>query len=226
MRIIHLSNEKKRDAQVGFEPKRQKSVIQYRTPDGKEYSNSRFLKSTIDTEPRDLAAHFPDVTAALIEGDPEVDMELVGRKLEELKKVFLTPEGKVAHSVTLTEHIFGTDGTEKSSRPQTATEGNINLDAMPIRWTGKLFPKSDALRKFVFARSYQIRHVNGLTFDFLYDIAKKLSESKSMVLLGGGEKGVGPLVMSANGTAYRAFLEGRIGGEKYNADTPPDQHGT
>lgn len=215
MRTIHLSNEKKRDAQVGFEPKRQKSTVQYRTPDGKEHSNVRFLKSTIDTEPRDLVAQFPDVAAALIEGDPEVDMELVGRKLEELKKVFLTPEEKVAHAVTLTEHIFGTDGTEKSSRPQTAAEANINLDALPVRWTGKLFPKSAALRKFVFARSYQLRHVNGLTFDFLYEIAKKLDESKSMVLLGGGEKGMGPLVMSANGTAYRAFLEGRVDGEKY-----------
>lgn len=119
MRTIHLSNEKKRDAQVGFEPKQQKSVIQYRTPDGKEHANFRFLKSTIDTEPRAPTAQFPDVAAALIEGDPEVDMELVGRKLEELKKVFLTPEEKVAHAVTLTEHIFGTDGMEKSSRPQT-----------------------------------------------------------------------------------------------------------
>ena len=215
IRTIHLSNEKKRDAQVGFEQKRQKSAVCYRTPDGKEYSNVRFLKSTIDTEPRDLTAQFPDVAAALVEGDPEVDMELVGRRLEELKKVFLTPEEKVAHAVTLVEHIFEPNGTEKASRPQAATEANINLDAMPIRWTGKLFPKSAALRKFVFARSYQIRHVNGLTFDFLYDIAKNLAESKSMVLVGGGEKGVGPLVLSANGTPYRAFLEGRVDGEKY-----------
>ena len=215
MRTIHISNEKKRDAQVGFELKRQKSVILYRTADGKGYSNARFLKSTIDTEPKDLTAQFDDVAAALTAGDPEIDMELVGRRLEELKKVYLTPEEKVAHAVTLTEHIYGPDGVEKSSRPQTATEANINLDALPIRWTGKLFPKADAMRKFVFVRSYQIRHVNGLTFDFLYDMAKKLDESKSLMLVGGGEKGVGPLVMSANGTPYRAFLEGRVDGEKY-----------
>jgi len=215
MRTIHISNEKKRDAQVGFELKRQKSVIQYKTADGKGYSNARFLKSTIDTEPKDLTAQFDDVAASLIAGDPEIDMELVGRKLEELKKVYLTPEEKVAHTVTLTEHIFGPDGVEKSSRPLAATEANINLDTLPIRWTGKLFPKATALRKFVFARSYQLRHVNGLTFDFLYDMAKKLDESKSVMLVGGGEKGVGPLVMSANGTPYRAFLEGRVDGEKY-----------
>ena len=124
-------------------------------------------------------------------------------------------EEKVAHAVTLTEHIYGADGVEKSSRPQAAVEANINLDALPISWTGKLFPKADALRKFVFVRSYQLRHVNGLTFDFLYEMAKKLHDSKSMMLVGGGEKGVGPLVMSANGTPYRAFLEGRVEGEKY-----------
>lgn len=215
MRTIHLSNDRRRDAQVGFELRRRKNAIGYRAPDGSEYTSARFLKSTVDTDPENLAAHLPDVAAALTEGDPEVDMELVGRRLAELKKVYLSPERRVVHAVTLTEHIFGPDGIEKSARLLTATEANINLDAMPIRWTGKLFPKTEALRKFVFANSYQIRHVNGLTFDFLCEIAKKLDESKSMVLVGGGEKGTSPLVMSANGTAYRAFLEGRVDGEKY-----------
>ena len=56
-----------------------------------------------------------------------------------------------------------------------------------------MFPKNQALRKFVFARTYQLRHVNGLTFDFLYEMAKKLHDSNSMMLLGGGEKGNAPL---------------------------------
>lgn len=215
MRTIHISNDKKRDAQVGFEFNRRKPSVQYKAQNGRDFSNARYLKSTIETELANIEKKYEDVATAMIEGDPEVDTELVGRKLEDLKKVYLTSNEQVAHSVTLTEHIYGTDGTEKSSRPLVATESNINLDDYPIRWTGKMFPKADAMRKFVFTRSYQIRHVNGLTFDFLYDMAKKLDESKSMMLVGGGEKGVGPLVMSGNGTPYRAFLEGRVDGEKY-----------
>ena len=36
-----------------------------------------------------------------------------------------------------------------------------------------------------------------------------------MMLVGGGAKGVAPLVMNNGGTPYRAFLEGRVDGDKY-----------
>ena len=35
------------------------------------------------------------------------------------------------------------------------------------------------------------------------------------MLIGAGEKGVGPLVFTKGGTSYRAFLEGRVDGDKY-----------
>ena len=68
---------------------------------------------------------------------------------------------------------------------------------------------------FMFKKSYQVQHVNGLTFDFLYDMAKKLHEANAMMLLGAGAKGVEPLVMANGGTPYRAFLEGRVEGDRY-----------
>ena len=81
--------------------------------------------------------------------------------------------------------------------------------------TGKLIPKDKAMRMFMFKRSYQVQHINGLTFDFLYDMAKKLAEADALMLVGGGAKGNEPLVMSNGGTPYRAFLEGRVNGESY-----------
>jgi len=216
MRAIHLSNEKKRDAQVGYESKSSKNALTYKTADGGSTINERYLKYTQATSAESLAAqNGDDLTDAILSGDPEIDMEMEGRKLAELKKVYLDPAGKVAYSVTLTEHIFLPDGTEKGTRPQTQSQANVSLDELPLRWTGKLFPKSDALRKFVFTRSYQVCHVNGLTFDFLYDMAKTLAEKKALMLIGAGEKGVGPLVFSKGGTSYRAFLEGRVDGSKY-----------
>ncbi len=148
-------------------------------------------------------------------GDPEIDMERFGLKVEGLKKVYVTPGQKVAYGVTLNEHVYLPDGTEKEVRPENTTAANMAIEGMPIRWTGKLIPIDKAMRLFVFVKSYQVQHVNGLTYDFLYEMAKKLADAKAMMLVGGGPKGVGPLVMSNGGTSYRAFLEGRVDGDKY-----------
>lgn len=215
MRRIHLANEKKRDAEVGFELNRSGQSAAYRLRSGKRHAGARLLKSTLETEPAALQAKYGDLAAALEAGDPEADMELAGRRLEGLSRVYLGPDGEVAYSVKLTEHVYAPDGTEKLSREPQETPANIALEDMPVRWTGKTFPKSAALRRFVFGRSYQIRHVNGLTYDFLYDMAKKLADTDSLMLVGGGEKGTGPLVFSANGSAYRGFLEGRVQGDRY-----------
>ena len=129
--------------------------------------------------------------------------------------MFLTPNQQVAYGVTLNEHVFLPDGTEKEVRPETSTTCNIASDGLPIRWTGKMIPRKKAMRMFVFRKSYQVQHVNGLTYDFLFDMAKKLADADAMMLVGGGQKGVAPLVMSNGGTPYRAFLEGRVEGERY-----------
>jgi hypothetical protein len=78
-----------------------------------------------------------------------------------------------------------------------------------------LFKRSDAVRRFVFTRNYQIRHIDGLTFDFLFAMAKELDKLDSLVLLGAGVQGKEPLLLERNGLPYRAFLEGRVSGDKY-----------
>lgn len=216
MRKINLSNELKRDAEVAFGNTMHRSKTIYKTADGSASANERSLKMTLETTTESLLQNYNDtLTDALINGDPEIDMEKFGMKLSELKKVYLTPQSKVAYGVTLSEHVYLPDGTEKEVRPESSTNSNISLDGVPIKWTGKLIPKSKAMRMFMFKKSYQVQHINGLTYDFLYDMAKKLSESKSMMLMGGGAKGNEPLVMSNGGTPYRAFLEGRVDGNSY-----------
>ena len=121
----------------------------------------------------------------------------------------------MAYGITINEHVYLPDGTEKEVRKETTLPANIAVEGMPLKWTGKLLPKDKVLRMFMFKKSYQIQHVNGLTFDFLYDMAKKLHDANAMMLVGGGEKGAAPLVLSNGGTPYRAFLEGRVQGESY-----------
>lgn len=216
MRKINLSNESKRDAEVAFGTTFSRKSPIYKTADGRRSQSERRVKATMATDTDALVAKYGDGLAdALIASDPEVDMEQYGLKVEGLKKVYLTQNGKVAYGVSLNEHIMLPDGTEKEVRPESSTNANIALDGMPIRWTGKLIPRQKAMRMFVFKKSYQVQHVNGLTYDFLFEMAKKLSEADAMMLVGGGQKGVEPLVMSNGGTPYRAFLEGRVDGDIY-----------
>lgn len=217
MRAINISNEKTRNAQVGFEVKKEKSDIRMVLENGSSFSNVRLLKSTLDTEAQLLTDSFgssSELARAIMREDPEIDMEKVGLRLSGVKKVFISEDGKVAYNINRQEVVYTPEGEEKDVRPFTDTEANINGD-IPIRWTGKLIPKQKAVRMFVFARKYQVKHINGLTYDFLYDMARQLHEKNSLMLVGGGPKGVGPLVLSNGGTPYRAFLEGRIEGEKY-----------
>ena len=216
MRKINLSNDTKRDAEVAFGTTFHRESPVYKTDDGKKSVNERRVRATMRTTDEALLAQYGEgLVDALIAGDPEVDMEQFGLKVEGLKKVFVTPQQKVAYVVTLLEHVFLADGTEKEVRPEQTTTANIALDGLPLRWTGKLIPRQKAMRMFMFKKSYQVQHVNGLTYDFLFDMAKKLAEADSMMLVGGGPKGVEPLVMANGGTPYRAFLEGRVDGDKY-----------
>ena len=216
MRKINLSNDSKRDAEVAYGTSFHRPSPVYKTADGKRGQSERRVKATMSTTDAALLAQYDAGLAdALIAGDPEVDMERFGLKVEGVKKVFITPGQKVAYGVTLNEHVYLPDGTEKEVRPEQTTTANIATDGIPIRWTGKLIPRDKAMRMFMFKKSYQVQHVNGLTYDFLFDMAKKLAEADSMMLVGGGPKGVEPLVMANGGTPYRAFLEGRVDGDKY-----------
>ena len=63
----------------------------------------------------------------------------------------------------------------------------------------------------------QLVHTDGLTFDFLHNLAKSLQESQTMALLGSGPKGAGPLVLRDGGSPFRSFLYGEASGSGENA---------
>lgn len=215
MRAINISNDRNRNAQVGFEQKAQSSGIKMVRSDREPYSNVRLLKSTMVTDFNQLGAtNSVDLIDYLVNSDPEIDMERVGLFLRRVRKVFITPDGKMAYRVSRKQAFYTPEGELKDVRKFHTPEANINID-IPLRWTGKLIPRDKAARMFVFTRSYQLKHINGLTFDFLYDMARKLDEQNSLMLIGGGSKGVGPIVLSTGGTPYRAFIEGRVDGDKY-----------
>ena len=110
--------------------------------------------------------------------------------------------------------IKNPDGTERERRPRKIAQPNCAAET-PLKWSGKLMKKKDVYNKFVFAGKRQIVHVNGLTYDFLFGMAKELEETQSLMLLGAGPKSNQPLILTRGGQQFRGFLEGRTQGDKY-----------
>lgn len=151
----------------------------------------------------------------LIEGDPEIDLEMVGKIIEDTNTVLLNKDNQPLYCAPeILEIIYGPDGKEVERRTPVEVAPNVN-EELPIKWTGKLIPRADLVRKYGIKRTMQLRHVDGVTFDFLFSIAKELDEKDSVMLLASGEGGKGPLVLQSNGSPYRGFLEGRVEGETF-----------
>ena len=201
---IHLANAKGRDAFV--------TLATLKAPAAPKLS----LPGDPVTFRRYVTARWGDNYATqLVEGDPEVDLEQVGQFIEQLQTIYLDPDGKVLTvEPNMIEVLTHPDGSERERRAPQETDSNTG-SALPVRWTGKRIDLAEAVRKFSFKRRMQLRHSDGLTYEFLFSMAKELGESQKVMLLGTGEKGTGPLIFQANGRPYRGFLEGRVQGTSY-----------
>jgi hypothetical protein len=217
MGTINLSNSKGRDAVVGTQSVRSAQTMRWLDEDGRQAATVRLLKADLARDIGSLeksAGGLDKVAQSLIQGDPEVDIESYGRALRETTRVFINPDGQPCHRVKQFEIIRNPDGTERERRPRKVAQPNTATET-PLKWSGRLMKKADVYNKFVFSSKMQIVHVNGLTYDFLYGIAKELEEKQSLMLVGAGAKSSQPLVFMRGGTGYRGFLEGRTQGEKY-----------
>jgi len=213
---IHLANAKGRDATVGLATVKAVAGPKLGLPSHEAMAFRRYVAGTAETSDAALKAHFgDDYGKALIEADPEVDIERVGMFVEQTQTVFLDAAGDVMFAEPrIVEILYNPDGSEKERRAPVETEANVNVET-PVRWTGRKMPIADAVRRFSFRRTLQLRHVDGLTYEYLFEMAKDLEASGSMMLVGTGDKGMAPLVFQANGRAYRGFLAGRTQGTSY-----------
>ena len=226
IRYIKLSNEKNRDAEVTYRSLNPKASIKLGINSPGDVINRRVLKSTTTTDFSTLIADFKlDKTEdeelqksillseEIIKNDPEIDFEMGGKYISGLQRVYVNEQQKPVFKVRKTEKIFSPTAELKEEREPKYNESNI-LDQI-VKWTGKMMSKSKMYNKLVFTKKYQIKHINGLTYDFLFEMAKQLSDKDSLMMLGGGKSGKEPLVMNDGGKPYRAFLEGRVQEDKY-----------
>ncbi|MCA1589037.1 MAG: hypothetical protein LC734_01340, partial [Acidobacteria bacterium] len=213
---INISNAKNRDAVVALEGLSPKRVISYTDADGQLVRTKKLLKSDISRDLPQLMKKrrtMESVAKSLIKDDPEIDIEQFGMFLADTSRVYVSPRG-IVHVVEEFEVVQNPDGTVRDRRPRKKELQNINSD-IPLRWTGKYIKKEEAIHRFVFTNKKQLVHINGLTFDFLYQIAKDLDKRNALLLVRAGEKGDKPVVMNRGGKSYNAFLEGRVKGDSY-----------
>jgi hypothetical protein len=217
MGSINIANSKGRDALVSSNAVQRPLRVRWLDEQGRQAQSARVIKGDMshDLDALEKSAGGRDkIAATLVAGDPEVDLETCGSMLRETSRVFVDVDGKIVHRVQQFEVVRNPDGTERERRPRKVARPNC-AEETPLKWTGKLMKKGEVYNKFVFASKRQIVHVNGLTYDFLFGMAKELEASQSMMLLGAGPKGNQPLVLTKGGQQYRGFLEGRTEGEKY-----------
>jgi hypothetical protein len=206
MFTIHLENEG-RNARVGLSaPASEKALapLEQVTPAGK----IKRVQALNGQKP------LPAPTSVqLMEGDPELDLAIAGRMMRDATGVYLDPsaaEPVIATDFKEVEVVYSVDGQEKERRARVFRTANVDT-TVPLKIVRRM-PTKECLTRFVFRGMQQLVHTDGLTFDFLYGLAKSLQESQSMALVGAGPKGAGPLVLRDGGMPFRGFLYGEVDG--------------
>ena len=202
-RYIKLANQKNRDAEVTFKSLNPKPKIKMVMENGEKVVNKRVVKSTSEKSLESLFLKYDEkpqegvdfqkqlaakLSEDLINSDPELDINLHGKFISEVSRVYINEDQKPVFRVKKVEKIFSPKAELKEEREPKYNESNI-ADEGTVSWTGKMMPKSKVYNKLVFNRKYQIRHINGLTYDFLFEMAKELSDKESLMMLGAGKSG-------------------------------------
>lgn len=215
---VNLTDSRKRDAVVKAETTGVAEELRYVDNDGNTAYTRKILKATVAHDYATLVERYGDdqekLGLALVDGDPEVDMEKCGVYLWGVSKVYVNSEDGIVYRIEQTEIVRDPEGNIKEKRARQRAEANVDME-IPLTWTGRQINKAEAVRKFVFSSKLQIVHINGLTYDFLYGMASELAKSNSLMMIGGGSKGRDPLIFRSGSIPYRGFLEGRIDGDKY-----------
>tara|TARA_B100000965_G_scaffold256144_1_gene215793 strand:+ start:662 stop:1354 length:693 start_codon:yes stop_codon:yes gene_type:complete len=216
MRFFYISDDKDVDATVV-------SVTLKSTPNpelvfkGDKIRSVRVLESTDDKSYYNLKKKYGDnLTDEVIKNDVDLDFMMTGLLISETTKTYLTNSGSIMnYAPKIKEVIIDSNGEEKEVREPKDIEPNIKEDTPPVRFTGKLFNKKAAISKFIFKKTIQLQHTNGLTYDYLYNMAKDLHDKNQLMYMGAGVNGTDPLIFQLNGIPMRGFLEGRVDKTRY-----------
>ena len=117
MRMLHLTNSEGRNTTVPFQPRLPEPPPKLGIP-GEEVTLIRYLAASDSGLHQVLVEKYGDDYAqALVDGDPEIDLEQVGRRIGETSMVYLSAKGEVLYAASkIVELIIGPYGEERERR--------------------------------------------------------------------------------------------------------------
>lgn len=209
MNTIHLSTDDGRNARVPLlRPRRLRPSTMKVTAFGEEVVSRTVHRGNARVHVETLTAQ------ALIDGDPEIDLDNIGRVLPETTRAYLRPGGTALEgNFQVIVTTYAPDGTERDRAVHTPRKANIN-ELAPVRM-GRRIPLPELFQRFAFNNQLHLGHEDGLQHEFLLAIARRLEAAGEAAMLGAGPKGNQPLVLQNGGTPTRAFLVGETDGDKY-----------
>ena len=216
-REIRITDDRQRDARVGLTSPKRPPARRLVGPGGKSVKFTTLIKVPEGRDHRSLAKAYQDddeaLAQALVAGDPDLDLEVVGREVGLADRVWVKDDGSVLYTGRVLLVTTAPDGGARETRDFVDVEATVSEEALP--WSGRLFTVDEVVRRFALTRRLQVRHNDGLTWEFLYDLAKLLGDSRKMLLVGAGPRAAKPLIFQRNGSPYRGFLAGRVEGDAY-----------
>ena len=220
IRYIKIQDINKRDAEITFRSVKTGNLIYLALENGDKPINKRVIKSTQENSITSLLKtneptedDLNNFSESIISQDLEIDFELFGKFIGKTDRIFTDINLNPVYNVSISEQILNPKGELIEEKGYLPNKSNINGDNI-VRWTGKYIPKKKLYNKIVLSSKYQLKHINGLTFDFLYNISKDLHDKQSFMMIGGGKVNE-PITINDGGKPYRAFLEGKILKDSY-----------
>ena len=215
-RQIHIADHKGRESTVSFASLRHKQELNY-SYNNESVQHVRLLSDSKETNIQTLSNQYKtDLFEKIVNDHVDINIEQFGRSITETDIALMDSDSAILYSAPKwQEEIYNNKHELQKTQSPVELEANVREDTPPLRWTKNFVSREQGVIKFVFKKSLQLFHTDGLTFEFLFNMAKELHDKNQMVLLGAGDKGTDPMILQNNGTPYRGFLDGYVKEKKY-----------
>jgi hypothetical protein len=208
-------------------PRYKKRTKLKKTRENVEVINTKRAIVPYDNEFIERLRNDENLLQEFIEKDNEIDLELTEKRISRTFRILFTSDGELCYNFT--EYEIKKDRSGKiipceqcgeifcEHQIKGRTVANINQEDKPIIFIKPMMlDKLEAIKRWSFGRSYQLRHVDGLTFKFCYELALKLSNMRKMTLMAPiKDNKPQPLILRNNTRPFYAWLEGRVKDDKY-----------
>lgn len=187
----------------------------YTTLAGAPVTAKRIIKNTVETDFETLLQDYnpQELSQLLINYDCEIDRNLIGKTIQDHRRVWLNDFDEPAHNVLFEKHTFDKDGKRVNVDPyepgtsEPTTKDIFCLQYMDIKST---------CFKFVFSSSLHVVHLDNNGAELLYNCAKELRDNNKCLFAHGGEKTPIPLTLTRSAKQYYGVLIG----DYWNSDKP------